>query len=260
MTVGLLLPAGRHWAARNAVNLGPRAIQLPRLATAERLWRCCCQHGLYAWTKTWDVSFSRRVSSFTLETCQSQPESTVNKSCLRYAVDSPEEFSRVASLLESLQTRAHGMTSQLDFEFAELERKTHEPPSDSDLSLAFLLSAPPRCGSLQGLRCCPTPAGSGRSPKVIAAIPRTSKSRSDWGVHQCLYVAMGLAAAWLWRANPGVLLTCGVQPPFATAFLTQLQTCEPRYVVVCFPALPSRGLRNFSEAQSKGRPSKSGEK
>jgi len=30
-----------------------------------------------------------------------------------------------------------------------------------------------------------------------------------------------------------------------TAFLTQLQTCEPRYVSVCFPALLAMGAQLF---------------
>src|SRR5882672_2299286 len=42
-----------------------------------------------------------------------------------------------------------------------------------------------------------------------------------------LYVAMGLAAAWSCRTNPGVLLTVAFIL-IRTAFLTQLQTCEPR--------------------------------
>lgn len=45
-----------------------------------------------------------------------------------YAVDSPEEFSRVASLLDRYH-RVHAMTRTLDLEFAELarERARHHP-------------------------------------------------------------------------------------------------------------------------------------
>jgi hypothetical protein len=55
-----------------------------------------------------------------------------------------------------------------------------------------------------------------------------------------LYIVMGLAAAWSWRTNPGVSLIVAFIA-VRTAFLTQLQTCEPRYVVVCFPALLAVG-------------------
>src|SRR5258708_24689915 len=60
-----------------------------------------------------------------------------------------------------------------------------------------------------------------------------------------LYVGMALAAAWSCRTNPGVLLI--VLFVFVrTAFLTQLQTCEPRYVLVCFPALLAVAAQFFS--------------
>jgi hypothetical protein len=51
-----------------------------------------------------------------------------------------------------------------------------------------------------------------------------------------VYVSIFIAAAWLYRANPGVLLIVAFIV-VRTTFLTQLQTCEPRYVVVCFPAV-----------------------
>src|SRR5882762_1243074 len=59
-----------------------------------------------------------------------------------------------------------------------------------------------------------------------------------------LYVAMALAAAWSWRTNPGILLIVAFIL-IRTAFLTQLQTCEPRYVSVCFPALLAMGAQLF---------------
>jgi hypothetical protein len=35
-----------------------------------------------------------------------------------------------------------------------------------------------------------------------------------------------------------------------TAFLTQLQTCEPRYVLVCFPALLAIGALLFGRSRA----------
>jgi hypothetical protein len=60
---------------------------------------------------------------------------------------------------------------------------------------------------------------------------------------------MGLAAAWIWRANPGVLLIVAFIA-VRTAFLTQLQTCEPRYVVVCFPALLAIAAQLWRRSQA----------
>jgi hypothetical protein len=59
-----------------------------------------------------------------------------------------------------------------------------------------------------------------------------------------LYVGMALAAARYWRTSPGILLIVAFLV-VRTAFLTQLQTCEPRYVLVCFPALLALGAQIF---------------
>ena len=51
-----------------------------------------------------------------------------------------------------------------------------------------------------------------------------------------IFAGLALAGAWRWRRNPGVeflVLVLVVR----TAFLTQLQTIEPRYLIVCFPAV-----------------------
>jgi len=63
------------------------------------------------------------------------------------------------------------------------------------------------------------------------------------------YVAMALAAAWSCRVNPG--LTNVVFIFLRTAFLTQLQTCEPRYVLVCFPALLAIAALLWRHSQTK---------
>jgi len=69
-----------------------------------------------------------------------------------------------------------------------------------------------------------------------------------------LCVAMALAAAWFFRANPGVLLIVAFVL-IRTAFLTHLQTCEPRYVLVCFPALLALAAQLFRGQQISGKDS-----
>jgi len=59
---------------------------------------------------------------------------------------------------------------------------------------------------------------------------------------------LALAAAWMFRGNPGVLLIV-LFVTIRTGFLTQLQTCEPRYVLVCFPALLALAAQLFGRAQ-----------
>src|SRR5712692_5770281 len=114
MIVGLLLPLA-PWAARNAVSLGRVQFLAPRYAETVG---DVLPTGFYAWTKTWMFRF-RDAYLFTWK-LPAQPIELRNLPS--YAVDSPEELSRVASLLDRYN-RAHGMTRALDLEFAELARQ-----------------------------------------------------------------------------------------------------------------------------------------
>src|SRR5437879_4906245 len=114
MIVGLLLPLA-PWGARNAVSLGRVQFLAPRYAET---YGDVLPTGFYAWTKTWMFRF-RDAYLFTWK-LQSQPIDV--KNLPSYAVDSPEELARVASLLDRYN-RAHGMTRSLDLEFAQLARE-----------------------------------------------------------------------------------------------------------------------------------------
>jgi hypothetical protein len=64
------------------------------------------------------------------------------------------------------------------------------------------------------------------------------------------YVGLGVwGAAWLWRSNsvgrPAVAFLV-LFILIRTAFLTRLETPEPRYVLVCFPALIAMGAHVFA--------------
>lgn len=224
--VGLLLPLA-PWAARNSVNLGRVQFLAPRYAETHG---DVLPTGFYAWTKTWMFRF-RDAYLFTWK-LPSQPIDL--KNLPSYAVDSPEELARVASLLDRYN-RAGGMTPPLDLEFAELarERAKHHPirtylwiPIERAAAMWFTprITLLPYSGRLWPL------AESYRSN------PTDFEVTLGLTLVNVLYVAMALAAAWFWRANPGVLLIVAFIV-VRTVFLTQLQTCEPRYVIVCFPAL-----------------------
>jgi hypothetical protein len=68
-----------------------------------------------------------------------------------------------------------------------------------------------------------------------------------------LYVALGLLGAWkLWKcpyARPAVVMML-LYILARTAFLTTLETPEPRYVLVCFPALFAMGAQLFTRASA----------
>src|SRR5216683_8053649 len=224
MIVGVLLPLA-PWAARNAVSFGRVQFLAPRYAET---YGDVLPTGFYAWTKTWMFRF-RAAYLFTWK-LPAQPIELKNLPA--YAVDSPEELSRVASLLDRYN-REHGMTRLLDLEFAQLaqERARRHPvrtyvwiPIERAAAMWFTprITLLPYSGRLWPL------AESYRNSPTDFEVTLGSATLN------VLYVVMGLVAAWFWRANPGVLLIVAFIV-VRTAFLTQLQTCEPRYVLVCFP-------------------------
>jgi len=239
MFVGLLLPLA-PWAARNAVSLGRVQFLAPRYAET---YGDILPTGFYAWTKTWMFRF-RDAYLFTWK-LPAQPIEL--KDLPAGAVDSPEEFSRVASLLDRYN-RAGGMTASLDLEFAELAReRTNRHPIRTyawiPLERAAAMWFTPRITLLP------------YSGKLWPPSESYRNNPTDFGVTLGLallnvfYVAATLAAAWLCRSNPGVLLIVAFIV-LRTAFLTQLQTCEPRYVLVCFPALLAIGAQLFRRTKT----------
>jgi hypothetical protein len=226
MLVGLLLPLA-PWAARNALSVGRVQFLAPRFAET---YGDVLPTGFYAWTKTWMFRF-RDAYLFTWKL----PSQPIELNHLpSYAVDSPEEFSRVASLLDRYN-RGPGMTRSLDLEFAELarERARRHPmrtylwiPTERAAAMWFTprITLLPYSGRLwppaESYRCNPT----------------AFEVTFGFALLNVLYVGMAAVAAWFGRANPGVSLVVTFIL-VRTAFLTQLQTCEPRYVMVCFPAL-----------------------
>jgi hypothetical protein len=244
MIVGLLLPLA-PWAARNAVSLGRVQFLAPRYAETVG---DVLPTGFYAWTKTWMFRF-RDAYLFTWK-LPSQPIDL--KNLPSYAVDSPEEFARVASLLERYN-RIPGMTRSLDFEFAELaqERTKRHPirtygwiPIERAAAMWFTprITLLPYSGKLWPLR------------ESYRGNPTDFEVTLGFALLNILYVAMFLAATLIWRRDPGVLFILAFIL-IRTAFLTQLQTCEPRYVLVCFPALLAIGAQLWPRLQTR-RPSR----
>jgi hypothetical protein len=226
MLVGMLLPL-TPWAARNALSVGRMQFLAPRYAET---YGDVLPIGFYAWTKTWMFRF-RDAYLFTWK-LPTQPIEL--KDLPTYATDSPEERSRVASLLERYN-RTSGMTRSLDLEFAELarERSRRHPIRTYvwiPLERAAAMWFTPRITLLPYSGRLWPPGESFRSNSTDFEVTL------GLALLNVLYLGMALAAGWTWRT------TLGVQLIFAfilirTASLTQLQTCEPRYVLECFPAL-----------------------
>jgi hypothetical protein len=226
MIVGLLLPLA-PWATRNVLQLGRAQFLAPRYAET---YGDLLPTGFYAWTNTWMFRF-RDAYLFTWKL----PSQPIDLNDLpSYATDSPQELSRVSSLLNQYN-RPPGLTRSLDLQFGELahERAQHHPirthiwvPVERAASMWFTprTTLLPISGHL-----LPLVASYHNNPHEFAVT-------LGLALVNLIYMAMALVAACLYRKNAGVLLIL-VFILIRTAFLTQLQTCEPRYVLECFPAL-----------------------
>src|SRR6266699_3505359 len=239
MIVGLLLPMA-PWAARNAVHLGRVQFLAPRYAET---FGDVLPTGFYAWTKTWMFRF-QDAYLFTWK-LPSQPIDL--KNLPSYAVDSPEELSRATSLLDRYN-RTHGMTHTFDLEFAELARERAKGhPIRTYVAIPIERAAAmwltPRITLL------PTSGRLWPLPESHRSNPIDFEVTLGLAMLNVLDIVVGLVAAWSWRLNPGVLLIVAFIV-LRTAFLTQLQTCEPRYVLVCFPALLAIGAQLFHRVRA----------
>ena len=240
---GLLLPLA-PWAARNWVQFHQAQFLAPRYAASPDEYT---PRGLYAWTATWLVRFRDvylvpwNIGSDRVEIGDLPPA----------AFDSPSERARVAALLDEYNATSPTtprMTPEVDRSFADLarERTARHPlrtyvfvPLERVATLWFTPRTEllPISGHLWpiGQQWSEDPLGF--SVTVVL------------GVLNFFYV--GLAIAGLWRAHrqrdiarPGVRTAVVLLVVFMgvrTAFLTQVETPEPRYVLECFPALLALG-------------------
>src|SRR6267143_1336882 len=234
IVAGSLLPLA-PWAARNAMSLGRVQFLAPRYAETHG---DVLPTGFYAWTNTWMYRF-RDAYLFTWKLPSQQIEL---KDLPAYATDSPEEREHVSSLLDRYN-RIPGMTLALDLEFAELAReRSRRHPIRTYLWIPIERAAAmwftPRITLLPYSGRLWPPAESWRCNPIDFEVTL------GFALLNILYAGMAISSAWLWRGNPGISLIVTFIV-IRTAFLTQLQTCEPRYVLVCFPALLAMGAQLF---------------
>ena len=238
--VGLLLPLA-PWAGRNARALGRVQFLAPRYAETHG---DIMPTGFYAWTKTWMF----RSRDAYLSTWKLPADPIAVNDLPAYAFDSSEERSRVASLLERYN-RERGMALQTDSEFAELarERTQRHPlrsyvwiPIERAASMWFTprIAALPYSGTIW-----PPSEGWHQSPTGF-------EITIGFALLNFLYAGLVLIGAAHWRESPGIALIVAFIV-IRTAFLTQLQTCEPRYVLVCLPALLAVGAQSWRSRPSK---------
>lgn len=226
MAAGLILVL-MPWAARNARTLGRIEFLAPRYAQTQGDF---IPRGVFAWTKTWMTRFDEAYlvpwklgkAPIRIETLPSS------------AFDSPEERGRVADLLARYN---HGwdMTPTLDHQFALLarERAARHPLRTYvciPLTRVWMLWFTPRVELLPYSRDLWPPGEKWRENPAAFGVTL------GFGILNFIYAGLALAGAWRSRRHPaGEFLV--IVLVIRTAFLTQLQTVEPRYLIVCFPVV-----------------------
>ena len=239
LTAGLLLVL-LPWAARNARTLGRVQFLSPRYAES---YGDFIPRGFFAWTGTWSGHFrdayrvTWKLGKQPIE-MDSFPDS---------AFDSGEERVRVAALLTRYNAGLK-MTPALDREFAALarERSARHPfhvyvviPATRAAAIWFT----PRIELLpySGRLVPPLEMWRGN--------PRDFGATSVFLLMNAAYIGLALGG-WIRRrrsllSSPVmVMLTAFIA--IRTVFLTSLQTVEPRYVMVCFPALLAIGAQAWA--------------
>ncbi len=246
MALGCLMVLS-PWAIRNTVTLGEPQFLAPKNSN---LPGELVPYGFMAWEKTWLY----RVRDCYLVPWKLNEESIDVEEIPARAFDTPEEKQRVAAVLEQYNNDLT-LTPEEDAEFLRLAReRTARHPLRTYLWLpaarAVTLWFTPR------IELLPISGHVFPLAQMREDDPVDQEVTSLFFVLNLFYVGMGIwGAACLWLSNPAARPAVAFLALFIvirTAFLTTLETPEPRYVLVCFPALMALSARVFarrSEAQ-----------
>jgi hypothetical protein len=237
---GCLLPL-LPWAIRNAVTLHEVQFLAPRDSS---LPGELVPRGFMNWEKTWLF----RISDCYRVTWKLNDEVINLEDIPARAFDSPEEKQRVADILDQYNDDLT-LTPEEDATFAQLAReRTARHPLRTYLWLpaarALTLWFSPRIERLP------------YSGHVFPLAQTWEDDPVDQSVTitlfllNVLYVALGLwGALHLWRRHPSArpsILLFAAFIVLRTAFLTTVEAPEPRYMLVCFPALIALAAQLFA--------------
>jgi hypothetical protein len=232
------------WTIRNALTLhefqplAPKNSNLPGELVP---------YGLMSWEKTWLFRF-RDVY---LVPWKLNDEVIDVDQIPSRAFDSPAEKERVAMILDEYNNELT-LTPEEDAAFLRLAReRTERKPLRTYLWLPLA----------RGITLWFTPRI--ELLPVSGTVFPLGQSWEDDPVDQSVtigffllnlgYLALSVwGAIRLWREAPGAraaIILLGAFVLVRTAFLTTLETPEPRYVLVCFPAILALGAQTFAPAQ-----------
>jgi len=234
------------WAVRNFMTLHEVQFLAPKNSN---LPGELVPYGFMAWEKTW---------LFRMKDCYQAPwklnsESIDADTLPARAFDSPGEKQRVAAILEQYNNELT-LTAEEDAAFAQLAReRTARHPLRTYVWLPLLRAAilwfTPR------IELLPISGHVFPLAQMREDDPVDQELTSGLFLLNILYVALGIWGAiklWRWSvaARSGVSLLL-LYIVMRTAFLTTLETPEPRYVLECFPALIALGAVALSGRKYK---------
>jgi hypothetical protein len=228
------------WAVRNLVTLDETQFLAPKYSN---LPGELVPYGFMAWEKTWLY----RVRDCYLVSWRLNEEAILVDDLPARAFDTPEEKQRVAAILEQYNDDLT-LTAEEDAAFAQLARERNaRHPLRTYLwvpaARAFTIWFTPR------IELLPVAGHVFPLAQMREDDPVDQEVTSLFFLLNLLYVALGISGAlWLWRSNPAArpaVALLGIFIFLRTAFLTTLETPEPRYVLVCFPALIAAGAQVF---------------
>jgi len=229
--IGCVLPLA-PWAARNAVTLHEVQFLAPKNLNMSGEF---VPRGFMAWEKTWLF----RMKDCFLVPWKLDGEVINLEDIPPRAFDTPDEKDRVAALLEQYNNDVT-ITPEEDAAFGQLAReRTARHPLRTYLWLpvarAFTIWFTPRIELLPF------------SGQVFPVRESWREDPIDFSVTlgffllNALYIALASWGAWrISRESSALRLAVALLLGYIllrTAFLTTIETPEPRYVLVCFPAV-----------------------
>ena len=249
--VAILLPlapwAGRNWGSLHELQpLTPRYAELPGELVP---------YGFMAWERTWLV----RSRDVYLVTWRLNSEPIPLEDVSASAFDSPRERMQVAILLDRYNATLT-LAKKEDDGFAEIAReRTARHPLRTYLWVPL--------GRVVTMWFTPRIELLPFSGNVFPLARQWDEDRADQTVTSglfllnVLYVALALLGLWsLWRAGVehrgkvgSAIVLMALYVLIRTAFLTTLETTEPRYTAICFPVLIALGAQVFASRQGFGK-------
>lgn len=226
------------WALRNVVTLGEPQFLAPR---DSNLPGELVPSGFMAWERTWLF----RMRDCYLVPWRLDDEAIFVEDIPARGFDTPEEKQRIADLLEQYNNDLT-LTAQEDAAFGELarERTARHPlrtyvwiPAARAITMWFTprIELVPISGHVFPIR------------QMREDDPVDQEVTILFFVVNLFYVGLGIwGGERLWRSNAIARPAVAFLALFLlirTAFLTTLETPEPRYVLVCFPLLIALGAQ-----------------